>query len=170
MYFRNSNGISPNTFHEDTSYEEPLDLSNDTQEIDESFDDMSSGIIDEDLMLEAAIVQEVEMMHDDERKAYLESDEFQSLVEAGIVGRKTVVRLNRSDDMNRRIHLLCLQMGKEKGDSDWEQLRKNRINERKLLNKLYNKYSNQVRRNAVVSQKRLIKLSPKAFDMNKPIR
>ena len=164
MYFKNQ-GINPASIQEsadDFSFEE---LHEDQSDISDS-----QGIINEDAMLEAAIVQEVEMMHDAERKAYLESDEFQSLVEAGIVGRKTVVRLNRNDDMNRRIHLLCLQMGKENGDADWDALRKNRIRERQLLQKLYTKYGNRVRRNAVTSQKRLIKLSPKAFDMNRPIR
>ena len=166
MYFKNR-GITPSSI-EESAVED--DFSLDPLNEDNSDISASQGILDEDAMLEAAIVQEVEMMHDDERKAYLESDEFQNLVEAGVVGRKTVVRLNRNDDMNRRIHLLCLQMGKENGDADWEALRKNRIRERQLQQKLYTKYSNRVRRNAITSQKRLIKLSPKAFDMSRPIR
>ena len=166
MYFKNR-GITPSSI-EESAVED--DFSLDPLNEDNSDISASQGILDEDAMLEAAIVQEVEMMHDDERKAYLESDEFQNLVEAGVVGRKTVVRLNRNDDMNRRIHLLCLQMGKENGDADWEALRKNRIRERQLQQKLYTKYGNRVRRNAITSQKRLIKLSPKAFDMSRPIR
>ena len=58
-------------------------------------------------------------------------------------------------------------MAREQGDADWEALRKNRINERRLLKKIYTKYQNRVRRNAMQSQKRLIKLTPDAFNFNK---
>lgn len=133
-------------------------------------DDGINGVRDQDSMLENMIMLEASRMDDDQRKAYMESDEFQNLVEAGVVGKRSVVRLNRNDDMNRRIHLLCLQKGKEEGDADWEALRKNRIRERQLLDKLYRKYGNRVRRDAVISQKRIMKLSPKVFDMNRPIR
>lgn len=136
----------------------------------QGMDFSSAGCLDEDAVTEAAIIQELEMMHDEERKAVLESDEFKALVEAGVVGRKTIVRLNRNDDLDRRIMLLCLQMGKEHGDADWEALRKNRIRERMLLGKLRTKYANRVRRQAVMSQKRLIKLNPRMFDMNRPVR
>ena len=133
-------------------------------------DNYSGGVIDEEAMIEAAIVQEVEMMNDNERKKYLNSSEFNSLVEAGVVGRRAIVRLNRAADLDRRIHLLCLQMAKENGDADWEALRQNRIKERKLLGKLYNKYGQRVQRQASLSQKRLIKLSPQAFNLDMPMR
>ena len=139
--------------------------------IQEGFeDDGVNGVHDADAMLENMIMLEASRMDDEQRKAYMESDEFQNLVEAGVVGKRSVVRLNRNDDMNRRIHLLCLQKGKEEGDADWEALRKNRIRERQLLDKLYRKYANRVRRDAVVSQRRIMKISPKVFDMSRPIR
>lgn len=173
MYFRNNGGIDPSSYvddrfavNEESSFE-TTDLEP-NQNMEGSF--AESGVIDEAAVTENAIVQEVMMMNDEQRKAYMESDTFQSLVEAGVVGKKALVRLSKQADMDRRIHLLCLQMGKEQGDADWEALRKNRIMERKLLGKLYKKYGNRVRRQAQMSQKRIVKLNAKAFDLHAPIR
>nr|DAP83755.1 MAG TPA: hypothetical protein [Caudoviricetes sp.] len=170
MYFGKASQVNLN---EDTSFlDEDAQFSFDDP-INEGFegeDDGTNGIHDTEAMLENMIILEANLMNDEQRKAYMESDEFQNLVEAGVVGKRSVVRLNRNDDMNRRIHLLCLQKGKEEGDADWEALRKNRIRERQLLQKLYRKYGNRVRRDAVVSQRRIMKLTPKIFDMTRPIR
>lgn len=182
MYFGTQRGINPNS----SSFGAITESASMSQEEIEAIKEAESaaeglhgnpgesfagqGCIDEAAIFEAAIVQACELMDDATRKAYLESTEFANLLEAGVVGRKAVVRLSRQADMDRRIHLLCLQMGKENNDADWEALRLNRIKERKLLNKLYQKYGNRVKRQAAVSQKRLIKLSPKAFNLNAPIR
>lgn len=132
--------------------------------------DGRESIVDEEAFIEAAIVQQVESMGDAQRKAYLQSDEFNALVEAGVVGRRAIVRLNRAADLDRRMHLLCLQVAKENNDADWEALRRNRIKERQLLNKIYKKYGERVRRQATTSQKRLIKISPQAFNLQAPLR
>ena len=170
MYFGANSQVNMN--QNLNSIQEGFSFNNEPEPIQEGFgdDDGINGVRDQDSMLENMIMLEASRMDDDQRKAYMESDEFQNLVEAGVVGKRSVVRLNRNDDMNRRIHLLCLQKGKEEGDADWEALRKNRIRERQLLDKLYRKYGNRVRRDAVISQKRIMKLSPKVFDMNRPIR
>ena len=137
--------------------------------LDESFDQEidGSGIIDQDALMENMLVDEMNRMSDAEFEAYTESSEFNNLVEAGVLGRRSLVKMNREDDLRRRIHLASIQMAREQGDADWEALRKNRINERRLLKKIYTKYQNRVRRNAMQSQKRLIKLTPDAFNFNK---
>ena len=137
--------------------------------LDESFDQEidGSGIIDQDALMENMLVDEMNRMSDAEFEAYTESSEFNNLVEAGVLGRRSLVKMNRKDDLRRRIHLASIQMAREQGDADWEALRKNRINERRLLKKIYTKYQNRVRRNAMQSQKRLIKLTPDAFHFNK---
>jgi hypothetical protein len=109
-------------------------------------------------------------MNEDARNEYLQSEEFQTLVEAGAVGRKAIVRMSRQADLERRINLASIQKAKEKGDADWEALRKNRVNERRLLERIYQKYGRAVRQDAVASQKRLLKISPQAFNMMKAIR
>lgn len=137
--------------------------------LDESFDQEidGSGIIDQDALMENMLVDEMNRMTDAEFEAYTESSEFNNLVEAGVLGRRSLVKMNRKDDLRRRIHLASIQMAREQGDADWEALRKNRINERRLLKKIYTKYQNRVRRDAMQSQKRLIKLTPDAFNFNK---
>lgn len=126
-----------------------------------------AGIVDQDALLENMLIDQMNRMTDEEFKAYTESADFQNLVEAGVLGRRSVVKMTRKDDLNRRIHLASIQMAREQGDADWEALRKNRVNERRLLKKIYTKYSNRVRRDAMQSQKRLIKLTPDAFNFNK---
>lgn len=144
-------------------------LKKDDSFLDESFDQEidGSGIIDQDALMENMLVDEMNRMSDAEFEAYTESSEFNNLVEAGVLGRRSLVKMNRKDDLRRRIHLASIQMAREQGDADWEALRKNRINERRLLKKIYTKYQNRVRRNAMQSQKRLIKLTPDAFNFNK---
>ena len=126
-----------------------------------------AGIVDQDALLENMLIDQMNRMTDEEFQAYTESADFQNLVEAGVLGRRSVVKMTRKDDLNRRIHLASIQMAREQGDADWEALRKNRVNERRLLKKIYTKYPNRVRRDAMQSQKRLIKLTPDAFNFNK---
>ena len=126
-----------------------------------------AGIVDQDALLENMLIDQMNRMTDEEFQAYTESADFQNLVEAGVLGRRSVVKMTRKDDLNRRIHLASIQMAREQGDADWEALRKNRVNERRLLKKIYTKYSNRVRRDAMQSQKRLIKLTPDAFNFKK---
>ena len=126
-----------------------------------------AGIVDQDALLENMLIDQMNRMTDEEFQAYTESADFQNLVEAGVLGRRSVVKMTRKDDLNRRIHLASIQMAREQGDADWEALRKNRVNERRLLKKIYTKSSNRVRRDAMQSQKRLIKLTPDAFNFNK---
>ena len=126
-----------------------------------------AGIVDQDALLENMLIDQMNRMTDEEFNAYTESADFQNLVEAGVLGRRSVVKMTRKDDLNRRIHLASIQMAREQGDADWEALRKNRVNERRLLKKIYTKYANRVRRDAMQSQKRLIKLTPDAFNFNK---
>lgn len=128
------------------------------------------NLVNEEAFMEAAIVQQIERMDDNERAAYLKSDEFKALAEAGVVGRRAIVRMSKQSDLDRRMHLLCLQLAKERNDADWEALRRNRIKERQLLNKIYNKYSERVRKQATTAQKRLIKISPNAFNLQAPLR
>ena len=185
MYFSQQRGVKPTNTNPSGpfSFGESSDWTDDEQyAVQEAYDDNSTplnfsdksyvgqGVLDEEAVIEAAIVQEAMMMHDDERTAWMNSPEFQQLHEAGVVGRKAIVRMSKEADLDRRMHLLCLQMGKENGDADWEALRLNRIKERKLLDKLYKKYGNRVKRQAVMSQKRLVKLDPKKFNLNTPIR
>ena len=132
--------------------------------------DSGEGISDTAAFLEALIVDRVASMSEAERNEYMNTDEFKYLEEAGVVGRKAIVRMSKQADLDRRVMLAAMQMAREKGDNDFELLRKNRIKERQLLDRIYKKYNNMVRRDAKKAQQKLIKLSPRAFDMTKVVR
>jgi hypothetical protein len=76
---------------------------------------------------------------DEEKKAMLENADV--LLEAKKISRKTIVRLNRNDDLTRRTGMAALQLAKDNGDPLWKKLVKNRIIERKLLALIRKKYS-----------------------------
>ena len=65
--------------------------------LDESFDQEidGSGIIDQDALMENMLVDEMNRMSDAEFEAYTESSEFNNLVEAGVLGRRSLVKMNR---------------------------------------------------------------------------
>ena len=161
---------NPNSIRQPDYIQEAEDLENlESHGVDPTAD-ADGGIINNDALLESMFCDKISRLSDEEKQAYLESAEFQNLVEAGVVGKRSVVRISKNDDLTRRIHLAALQKAKESGDADWEALRKNRIQERKLLNKIYAKYANKVRGDAIRAQRRLIKLSPQVFDMSKQVR
>lgn len=108
-------------------------------------------------LIEAFCYDDILRMPEDQRKAFIESGEAQALVEKGMIGRKTLVKLSKSDDIERRIGMAAIQMAKEKNDPIYDQLIKNRIKERELLGKINNKYSNQALRVAKASQRDYLK-------------
>ena len=95
-------------------------------------------------------------------KNFTESTEVRALVEARKIPKKTYVRLNKSDDLNRRTHLACLVLAKNNNDSLWKKLALNRVKERKLRNAIYKKYSTRAqlvaRKSQLVHQKNARKL------------
>jgi hypothetical protein len=78
---------------------------------------------------------------DEEKRELLESADV--LLEAKKISRKTIVRLNKNDDLTRRVSMASLQLAKDNNDTLWKKLVKNRINERKLLSAIRKKYSNK---------------------------
>lgn len=127
-----------------------------------------SAGLDQTVLMESFFSQTVAMMNEDERKQYLESDEVKALEEAGVIGKKTIVRLTKMDDLTRRIKIAAFQKAKDDGDPNWELLRKNRIKERELIGKIMNKYAMRVKKDAVIAQRSLLKVTPNAF--TRPIR
>lgn len=94
-------------------------------------------------------------------KNFTESAEVQELLEARKLVKKTYVRLNKNDDLQRRSHLACLVLAKAHKDPLWNKLAHNRIIERKLRNAIYKKYENRAKAVARKSQQIHIKNSRK---------
>ena len=119
------------------------------------------GIIDmkalQDYLFEAACLG----MPEDARQE-------QQAVNEGSVSRKSIMFLNKQDDLTRRVKLACLAKAKEENSSEWQQLRKVQAKRKDLLAKIAVKYTPRVQQNAVKAQRAMLKVTPNAF--TRPIR
>ena len=78
---------------------------------------------------------------DEEKRELLENADV--LMEAKKISRRTIVKLNKNDDLTRRTSMAALQLAKDNNDTLWKKLVKNRVQERKLLGAIKNKYANK---------------------------
>lgn len=78
---------------------------------------------------------------DDKKRELLENADI--LMESKKISRKTIVRLNKNDDLTRRTSMAALQLAKDNNDPLWRKLVKNRIQERKILAAIKKKYANK---------------------------
>lgn len=135
-----------NRLNENTEYEDKQDLL--LNEDVENFDENDyGGITDQEALIEAFLIDEISRMDDEERNAFFNSDAYQALYEAGFI-KKNIVKLTKASDLARRTMIAALNKAKELGDPLWDQLRKNRIMEKKLLAKIKEKYFNSVKLSA----------------------
>lgn len=123
------------------------------------------SIHDMGALMENMLVDYVSGMDDDARKNFMESTEFQALLQenGGFVGRRTVVRMSKVDDLSRRIQLAAFQKAMEDGDPNYKELKKLQAKRRKLKEKIFAKYGNRVKNDAKKAQQALIKINPRAF-------
>ena len=103
------------------------------------------------------IIDEVSRMSDEEKEAFVNSEEAKALEEAGLIGRRTLIKLTKNNDLVRRQKMAAFQLAKEANDPLWTKLVKNRIIERKLIAAIVKKYGNKSKRVAMVSQKAYLK-------------
>lgn len=89
----------------------------------------------------------------------------EQLVEEGKMSRRTLVRLSKKDDISRRKKQMVLQLAKEHNDPLYEKLKKNRIKEREIIQKLVQKYGNKGETLAKQAQRDYLKKPhfPKSF-------
>ena len=107
-------------------------------------DTQEAGIQDATALFESFFVDYVNHMDDEERKQYLESDEVNALVEAKAIGRRTIVRLSKQDDYNRRITLAAMQKAKEQNSADWKRLKKAHMLKKLAIANIVKRYGNNV--------------------------
>lgn len=113
-----------------------------------------------DATCEAALYEDLQMMTEEQRNMFLNSDEYHALQEAGLtsaIGKNTIVKLNKTDDLERRIGQASLNIAREKNDALWIKLMKNRRQEKKLLHAIKKKYGSPAERVAKKAQKQYVK-------------
>lgn len=118
---------------------------------------MEDGIRNESELMEQYIYDELSMLNDEDKQAFIESAECQALLEKGLINRRTLIRLNKNDDLSRRTKMAAFQLAKEHKDTLWTQLVKNRIKERMLIKKIAAKYATKARMSAKKGQRDYLK-------------
>jgi len=121
------------------------------------------GITDLNALFESFLYDDLCRLNEEEIKEFLASDERKALEEAGVLGKRTIVRLSKQDELSRRTKVASLQLAKEKNDPLWNALVKVRIKEREYLNKLYSKYGIVGKRTAISAQREYLKKTPNYF-------
>lgn len=104
-----------------------------------------------DELLEAFFYDEFGSIPDNEKQAFIESADV--VLEKGKISRKTIVRLNKNDDLTRRTTMAALQLSKDANDNLWKALVGNRVKERKLLAAIKKKWGNKANAVARKAQK-----------------
>lgn len=119
-----------------------------------------TGLQHPEALIESFIVDSFLHMDSEAQKEFLESAELQSLVEAGQVRKRTIVRLSKKDDYARRLTLGAIQRAKEANSPDWKRLRKAQAMKKAAIAAILKRYSNSVKRDVVKAQRAVQKLDP----------
>jgi len=126
------------------------------------FDDINNEAVDNELdqqaLFETLFIDYVNHMDDETRKQYLESAEVKALCEAKDgVARRTIVRLSKQDDYNRRIALAAMEKAKANNSPEWKKLKKAQRIRKAMIAAIVKKYGLQVKRDVIKAQKALVK-------------
>ena len=124
---------------------------------------MDSGL-DQQALFETLFIDYVNHMDDATRKEFLESAEVKALVEAKDgVARRTIVRLSKQDDYNRRIALAAMEKAKQANSPEWKKLKKAQRIRKAMIAAIVKKYGLQVKRNVITAQKALVKADSRYY-------
>lgn len=118
---------------------------------------IENDIMNKNELLENYIYDELSRLPDERRKEFLDSQESKVMMEAGLISKKTLIKLSKEDDLSRRIKMACLQIAKDSDDHLYSELVKVRIKEKELLDKITNKYTNKAVKTAKMGQKDFLK-------------
>lgn len=119
------------------------------------------ALLDEDFDMdsfnETCVYMELASLPEEQRKAIAESEEAVVLEAKGKLNRKTIVRLNRADDMERRTTAAAYQMAKDANDPWWNKLVKALKLKKEAKSHIIKKYGTKAQRAAKQSQKDYLK-------------
>lgn len=108
---------------------------------------------DMDAYNETCLFMELASLPYEDRKAIVESEEAAVLEAKGLIGRKTLIRLNKNDDVNRRTSAAAYQMAKDNNDPLWKKLMFHMSKKNEYKQKILKKYNSKATRIAKKSQK-----------------
>lgn len=118
---------------------------------------LESEGINVDEYLQECVYIEFSQLPDDKLKQFLESSECREMQEAGIIGKKTMVRLSKADDLTRRVKMAAIQIGKDKEDRLFKLWDKGTQMAKDAEEQLLQKYNMMATKLARVGQKDYLK-------------
>lgn len=108
-------------------------------------------------LLESYIYDEISRCSQETIQEFVNSEQAQAMLEKGMISKKTLVKLSKVDDLERRTGMAALQIAKDKGDHLFDQLAKVRAKEKELLAKINDKYEMQATKVAKMGQRDYLK-------------
>ncbi len=144
------------------------DYTDDVEDIFNASPELSveeEGILKEELkdpnaLFQAFLLDEISRMSDEEKSAFVNSEACDFLVNEGMLAKRNVLKLTKESDLERRIKVAALQIGKDKGDSLYEKALKYRALSKQSVAAIVKKYRSQAERVAKVAQKAYIRKNP----------
>lgn len=106
---------------------------------------------------ETCLFMELASLPYETRKAVVESEEAAVLEAKGLIGRKTLIKLNKNDDVARRTSAAAYQMAKDANDPLWRKLTFHMAKKNEYKEKILKKYNSKATRVAKKSQKDFMK-------------
>jgi hypothetical protein len=112
----------------------------------------------EEKVLQSIVMAEITAgLNEEEMGAFLESEEYAVLAEANRFKKNTLIRLNKSDDLERRTSMAALALAKESNSTAYKQYEKYMKLAKKAKKQILLKYDSKGERIAKKAQQVFIK-------------
>ena len=109
------------------------------------------------LYISECIFDELSGLPDERKQEFINSNEAAQMIEEGLIGKNTLVRLSKTDDLSRRIKLAALQIAEDKEDKLFEKWQYFRSKVKEYEDKIADKYSMKSTRMAKIAQRDYLK-------------
>ena len=110
-------------------------------------------------VLENLIVAELaETLTSEEFNAFLESDECETLMEAGRISKKTIMRLNKVDDLERRTSMAAIDLAKQSNNIAFKEYQKAMKKARIAKEKMLRQFGSKGKKIAKKAQKEFLRM------------
>lgn len=113
----------------------------------------------QDSVNECVLMECFEGLNEEEINEFVNDPDFKVMAEAMKLKNKTVMKLSKKDDLERRESMMVVQIAKEKNDPLAKLLAKAIRTKKKIMAKLHQKYGKLAKKRSIASQKEYIKNS-----------
>lgn len=124
------------------------------------------GLTEENMqeLLEDFTFDAIANLPDKEKRMFLESPEYaeqrNALIEAGLINKNTLVRLNKTSDLERRNQLAVYKLAQQHNDPLWQKFAKAQQMKKEAREAMNRKYHSKAALTAKQAQREYIKKNP----------